>query len=265
MISIFKHHFSPLPDGCTSPPGGQTAPRRVNSISTKCFHLVCALPRRYSPQLETRLSGELDKRGWSLCSTTLTTSYANSGSCAQGLATLLQTFADVGAPEPDKCEGPASCLIVLGIEIDTTLMQLRLPQERLAQLRDCHFTWRGRKCCTKRELLSLIGSLQHAAKVVRPGRSFIRRMIDLSTVRNRMDDRLRLNRAFRSDLEWWCQFMSSWNGVSILAPFHKGTPDGLITSDARQGVGGVEPSTNMTGSSSSGILLRSHGISLSRN
>ena len=112
------------------------------------------------------------------------------------------------------------------------LMQLRLPQERLPQLRECLLTWRGRKCCTKHKLLSLIGSLQHAAKVVRPGRSFIHRMIDLSTVRNRMDDRLRLNRAFHSDLEWWCQFLSSWNRVSILAPFHKEAPDGLITSDA---------------------------------
>ena len=143
-------------------------------------------------------------------------------------------------------------------------MQLRLPRERLAQLRECILTWRGRKCCTKRELLSLIGSLQHAAKVVRPGRSFIRRMIDLSTVRNRMDDKLRLNRAFRSDLEWWCQFLSSWNGVSILAPFHKEAPDGL-TPPTRQGAGGVEPSTSMIGFSSSGILLRSHGRSLSRN
>ena len=62
---------------------------------------------------------------------------ANSSSCSQGLATLLQTFADVGAPvEPGRCEGPASCLIVLGIEIDTTLMQLRLPREQLAQLRE---------------------------------------------------------------------------------------------------------------------------------
>ena len=52
---------------------------------------------------------------------------ANSSSCSQGLSTLLQTFAGVGTPvEPDKCEGPASCLIVLGIEIDTTLTQLCL-------------------------------------------------------------------------------------------------------------------------------------------
>ena len=58
------------------------------------------------------------------------------------------------------------------------------------------------------------------------------RMIDLSTVRNRMDIRLRLNRAFHSDLECWCQLLSLWNGVSILAPFHREAPDGLITSDA---------------------------------
>ena len=60
--------------------------------------------------------------------------------------------------------------------------------------------------------------------------SLIRRMIDLSTMRNRMDDRLRLNGTFRSVMEWSrCKFLSSWNGVSILALFHKEVPNGLIS------------------------------------
>ena len=93
---------------------------------------------------------------------------ALSHTCSQGLATLLQTLADLGAPvEHDKCEGPASCLTILGIEVDTIQMQLRLLQDRLARLRESLLAWRGRKCCSKRDLLSLVGSFQHAAKVVR--------------------------------------------------------------------------------------------------
>ena len=92
--------------------------------------------------------------------------------------------------------------------------------------------WRGKKACIKRDLLSLIGLLQHAVKVVRPGCTFVRRMIDLSMVAKKPQDHLRLNKAFRSDLEWWHYFVGQWNGISLLAPFQRQYPDGEVTSDA---------------------------------
>ena len=108
--------------------------------------------------------------------------------CTSAMAMTLQIFADLGVPvEPNKCEGPATVLTILGIEVDTTQMQLRLPAEKLQRLRGLVSSWRGRKCCTKRELLSLLGTLQHAAKVIKPGRSFVRRMIDLSTTRKHIN------------------------------------------------------------------------------
>ena len=46
-------------------------------------------------------------------------------------------------------------------------MELRLPQEKLGQLKVMIQDWKARKFCSKRELLSLIGRLQHAClKVV---------------------------------------------------------------------------------------------------
>ncbi len=60
-------------------------------------------------------------------------------------------------------------------------MEVRLPQAKLEQLTITLATWRGRKAGKKRDLLSLIGSLSHACKAVRAGRSFLRRLIDLST------------------------------------------------------------------------------------
>ncbi len=49
----------------------------------------------------------------------------------------------------------------------------------------------------------LIGHLQHACRVVKPGRTFLRRMINLSTVARELYHHIRLNRGFRSDLAWW--------------------------------------------------------------
>ena len=51
---------------------------------------------------------------------------------------------------------------------------------------------------------------------MRAGRSFLRRLIDLSTEVKHMDHYVRLNRDARSDIEWWAQFSSSWNGVAIM-------------------------------------------------
>ena len=52
-------------------------------------------------------------------------------------------------------------------------MQLRLPPEKLKKLRELVARWRMRKSCTKKELQSLMGDLNHAGKVIRPGRRFL--------------------------------------------------------------------------------------------
>ena len=89
-----------------------------------------------------------------------------------------------------------------------------------------------RKSCTKRELLSLIGQLQHACKVVRYGRAFLRRMITLSTSVRELHHHVRLNTSFRSDLQWWAVFLTQWNGVSMMSVPRKAKPGVIIVSDA---------------------------------
>ena len=51
--------------------------------------------------------------------------------------------------------------------------------EKLCALQELIQSWCDRRWCTRRQLESLIGHLHHAAKVVWPGRTFLRRMIDL--------------------------------------------------------------------------------------
>ena len=56
----------------------------------------------------------------------------NTQECASALATTLETFSALGVPaEPEKCEGPLTILPILGIEVDTVEMQLRLPADKL--------------------------------------------------------------------------------------------------------------------------------------
>ena len=66
-------------------------------------------------------------------------------------------------------EGPCTQLTFLGIEIDTVSGHLHLPTDKLDRLRRLLGQWKDRKVCTRRELESLVGSLNHACKVVNPG------------------------------------------------------------------------------------------------
>ena len=77
--------------------------------------------------------------------------------------------------------------------------------------------WRARKKATKRELLSLVGLLHHAAKAISAGWSFVRRLIDLSMRRPEMHHVLRLGSEARADLLWWSLFLEHWNGRVFFA------------------------------------------------
>ena len=157
--------------------------------------------------------------------------------CSQALATTLELCADLGFPvAPEKTEGPKTTLTFLGIEIDTSLGQIRLPQEKLQRLSGTISSWMKqtshptpRGSGRKRDLLSLIGLLNHAATVVRPGRAFLRNLIDASGTMQSLDHWIHLNRAARADLAWWHTFLYAWNGMSIIPPTNSPL---LVVSDA---------------------------------
>ncbi len=153
--------------------------------------------------------------------------------CQQALETALELCRKLGIPiARHNTKGPGIVLVFLGIELDTVRMEARLPQEKLRRLKQEIRQWEQRRSCTKRELLSLIGQLQHACCVVKPGRSFLRRMIDLSRTVREMHYTVRLNKSFRSDLQWWTCFLPTWNGVGMMSGIVPARYVGTITSDA---------------------------------
>lgn len=153
--------------------------------------------------------------------------------CGRALKESLVLCDRLGFPiAPHKVEGPQSKLTFLGIQIDTESETLALPGEKLDRLKQAIFDWRSKKYCKKRELLSLIGQLQHACRVVRSGRTFLRRMIDLSSSARDMDHWVRLNKEFRSDLHWWYLFLDDWNGIAMCDSVIQRPPEATLTSDA---------------------------------
>ena len=104
---------------------------------------------------------------------------AGQPTCSESAETMLRVCERLGIPVAlDKLEGPATTITFLGITIDTTLQQLRLPPDKLQEMTILIKSWLGKHKATKRDLLSLIGKLSFAAKVVPSGRLFLRRLIE---------------------------------------------------------------------------------------
>ncbi len=156
-----------------------------------------------------------------------------SDECDRALAGALDMCGRLGVPiASHKTEGPTAAITFLGIELDCITLVARLPEDKLKRLRREIRNWSTRKSCTKKDLLSLIGQLQHACCVVRPGRTFLRRMIELSTVVKENHHHIRLNSGFRSDLQWWARFLTKWNGSSMMSRANRSRWDVTMTSDA---------------------------------
>ena len=75
----------------------------------------------------------------------------------------------------------------------------------------------------------MIGLLTHAASVVRPGRAFLRSLIDAAAAVRDLDHWVHLNSAARADLAWWHTFLGFWDGKSFMPPSGRRL---FITSDA---------------------------------
>ena len=153
---------------------------------------------------------------------------------ARSLKNILVTiFEHLGVPlELSKLEGPSTHLSFLGIEIDTESLLFRLPPDKLDKMKSELSHCVLRRSVTKRELQSLVGLLQFATKVIRPGRPFLRRLYAMQDIGSHPDHHIRLNGAAKADILWWHVFASQWNGISMLWDLDRSTPDVNVFSDA---------------------------------
>ena len=112
-------------------------------------------------------------------------------------------------------------------------MEIRLPYDRLARIRQSIDQWLPKKKAIKHEILSLVRLLQHATKVVHCGRTFVSCMYSTAARLKKLNFCTRLNKEFYSDLWRWHTFLVSWNGLSLLRclAVHL-TPHYLIQADA---------------------------------
>ena len=127
------------------------------------------------------------------------------------------------ATKLEKRTPPTTSITFLGIHLDTVSQVASLPQDKLVALMADLKAFTALNKCTKRTLLSLIGKLAFAAKVIPAGRIFTRRLIDASTHVSRLHHHIRISAAMRADIHWWIRFAQQWNGKGFFLE-HGWTP-----------------------------------------
>ena len=130
------------------------------------------------------------------------------------MALLSMLFRTLGIPTaPHKTMGPSPIMEFLGIVLDSVRMEARLPQDKLDRIVKTLNYFCTRCSCTKQELLSLLGHLNYACRVVVPGRSFISYLIQLSTTVQGLFDTVYITKACQAEFKMWFNFLKSWNGI----------------------------------------------------
>ena len=164
---------------------------------------------------------------------------AASSECQCSLDTTKTVCKELNLPlAEEKQEGPSTQLNFLGVLLDSDRLEARLPPDKLQAIKEILRQWSQRQSCTKQQLLSLIGTLSFAAKVVPPGRTFLRRMIDLSMTVRSLSHHVTLDDNFRKDLAWWAEFVTPWNGASFfLQPHWSPAPDLTLYTDSSGTIG----------------------------
>lgn len=115
----------------------------------------------------------------------------------------------------EKTDGPAEIIVFLGLEIDSVLMQVRIPQEKITEVvtkikhvLSVHKT-------TLRDMQSLIGSLNFCCRAIILGRPFCHPLINSICGLTKPHHHLRVKKGMKLDLQMWLKFFENFNGISV--------------------------------------------------
>ena len=151
------------------------------------------------------------------------------------LGSIIQ---QVGLTEAeDKASPPSTVMIFLGLEVNTITMTIKIPQQKLIEIRMELGRWFLGRRVTKKQMQSLVGILNFAAGCIKPGRIYFSRILN---VLRRMDKEVVVQQEIMDDIDWWKVCAGDFNGVSLMMEQRWERPGQTVHTDAcLLGVGGI--------------------------
>ena len=142
---------------------------------------------------------------------------AGSQNCSKYLASFFDLAESIQLPvNASKTVNPTTVAEIHGIQVDTNTLTASLPPDKVTTLRTLLDKHRRCKKITLHDLQSLLGHLNFACKVIKPGRCFLRRLYDLTIGVSKPHHKIRLTSESRSDLTLWHTFLTHYNGCTLL-------------------------------------------------
>jgi hypothetical protein len=140
----------------------------------------------------------------------------NCSSTQRDLDAFISLASKSGIPvKHSKTVLPSTVIVAHGIELDSVAMQARLPQDKIDRARSLIEQYCTKRRITVRDVQSLVGLLNFACKVIRLGRAFLRRLIELTSAAHRKHHYIKLTASARADIYAWLEFLNRFNGISI--------------------------------------------------
>ncbi|XP_063312611.1 uncharacterized protein LOC134612189 [Pelobates fuscus] len=129
------------------------------------------------------------------------------------LQATTRLFTQLGVPiSPTKREGPDTVINFLGVVLDSVHMQASLPREKIDGILAAIDFYLTEQSCSKKELQSLLGSLNFAMKMIPQGRAFISRLLSLFPRFQTDSSRIRLDVHATADLRCGGSFYDTGMG-----------------------------------------------------
>ena len=146
-------------------------------------------------------------------------SHETTEGCQRALNTLLSLLRELGFSIAwDKVEGPSQTITFLGILINSTSMSLHLPQEKVEAYKDLLQSFLTRPRASYRQLQQLAGKLSWASHIVKGGRIYLQRVLDLMRPLKHPHHKVRLTSDFFEDIKWWLNLLQVCNVTYFIKP-----------------------------------------------
>ena len=151
--------------------------------------------------------------------------------CKNALQTLISLLRELGFSIAwDKVEGPSQSIKFLGIMISSTSMSLSLPADKVKEYSLLLESFTTRSRASYRQLQQLAGKLSWASHVVKGGRIYLQRVLDLMRPLQHPNHKVRLSEEFMADIKWWLSLLQVCNLTHWIKP----TQTTLVSTDACQ-------------------------------
>ncbi|XP_057175508.1 uncharacterized protein LOC130545160 [Triplophysa rosa] len=132
------------------------------------------------------------------------------------LTKVQEVFAKIGVPlAQEKTAGPSTSIEFLGIKLDMLKFQASLPKEKIDRTILIASSLIDTPYFSKRELLSILGHLNFAMRIILQGRPFVVHLLSLASSAHAQEDSIHLTSSCSDELSLWIKFLKQCNGMSF--------------------------------------------------